>query len=183
MEVAHSVTVRPIEAIEHDIYQVLDRMVFETGRLLHEARTNHPKLYKQWVEERMPFGLDAARRIHAVYLAYSNLDDTVLGRLPKAWQALFALRNHVDSGKLLQAVESGEIGPETTQREAIRKSREWSTNSSATKRVVVEPRYHEIDILAGKLIAFDVSELNPNVKRALLRWLNLPETGHPTVSE
>jgi hypothetical protein len=172
MEVAHSVTIRPIEAIEDDIYQVLDRMVLETGRLLHEARTNHPKIYKKWVEDRMPFGLDAARRIHAVYLAYSSLDDAVLARLPKAWQALFALRHHVHSGKLLEAVESGEIGPQTTQREALHKAREWSKNSENTKLPVIEPRYHEIDILAGKLMAFDVSDLNPNVRRALTRWLD-----------
>ena len=172
MEVAHSVTIRPIEAIENDIYHVLDRMVLETGRLLHEARTNHPKIYKQWVEERMPFGLDAAKRIHAVYLAYNNLDETVLARLPKAWQALFALRHHVQSGKLLEAVESGEIGPQTTQREALRKAREWSKNSEHTKLPAIEPRYHEIDILAGKLMAFDVSDLNPNVRRALTRWLD-----------
>lgn len=183
MEVAHSVTVRPIEAIEADIYHVLDRMVLETGRLLHEARTNHPKMYKTWVEERMPFGLDAARRIHAVYLAYSNLDETVLARLPKAWQALFALRHHVGSGRLLEAVESGEIGPQTTQREAIRKAREWSATSETTQLPAIEPRYHEIDVLAGKLMSFDVSELNPNVRRALVRWLGPDAAGQPPVPQ
>ena len=161
---------RSLNDIENEIYKSFDLMVLKVGELLHEARRSHPRAFPKWVDERMPFGLDAAKRIEAVYLAYRELPETVHRQLPKAWQALFALRNHVSTGKLVAAIESGEIGPHTTQKEARKKAREWSESKSSSVKPV-EPRYWEPDLIAGKLMGFEPSDLNPNVLRALRKWL------------
>lgn len=166
-----SVKTRSLDDIEDDIYKSVDLMVLKVGELLHEARLSHPRAWKSWVEERMPFGFDAAKRIEAVYLAYRELPATLHKELPKAWQALFALRSHVASGKLVAAIESGEIGPTTTQREALRKAREWSSNKASSGVKPIEPRYWEPDYLAGKLMGYSPDDLNTNVLRALRRWL------------
>lgn len=162
---------RTLDDIEAEVFESIDRMALTVGRLLREAQELAPKQFRSWVEERLPFGIDAARRLIAVHLAYSKLPQEQIDRLPHPWQALYALRKFVDT-KLPEALASGEIGVHTTQMEAIEKAREWS--HTETSKVSLTPRYGTADLVAGKLMTFEPSDLNPDVLRALIRWTGRP---------
>ena len=162
-----------LEEIEDEVYSSIDRMCLRVGELLAEARALNPSGFKRWVEQRMPFGYDKARRLVAIHLAYSELPPEKLAQLPQPWQALYALAPFA-RGQLVEALESGEIGPDTTQAEAITKARQWKTH-----RRQVDPlraRYSTADIRAGALMELSASELNPYVREALLRWLGSAST-------
>jgi hypothetical protein len=164
---SHVTPARTLDDIEVEVFDAIDRMALNVGRLLREAQDLAPKQFRAWVEERLPFGIDAARRLIAVHLAYSELPKEQIDRLPHPWQALYALRKFVDT-KLPEALESGEIGVHTTQAEAIRKAREWSQTENP--KVSLTPRYGSADLVAGKLMTFESSDLNADVLRALIRW-------------
>ena len=151
------------------MYQAVDRMCFRLGELLHEARVLDPGGFNDWVAERMPFGLDKAKRLIAIHLAYRELPEDVRQNLPRPWQALFALRRFA-GGRLDEAIESGEIGPDTTIEKAREAAQKW-TNDSKQDDTELSARYKQPDLLAGKLMAEDPNELNPDVHRALSRWV------------
>jgi hypothetical protein len=160
---------RTLEDIADEVYEEIDRMALKVGRLLREAQELAPGEFRKWVEESLPFGIDTARRLVAIHLSYEKLSESQLKQLPHPWQALYALRKHVD-GKLPEALASGEIGTHTTQAEAIRKAREWSRDERTG--VQVADRYGAADLTAGRLMTFEPSELKPDVLRALRRWIN-----------
>lgn len=144
-------------------------MALKVGRLLREAQELAPAEFRTWVDESLPFGMDTARRLVAIHLSYQKLSEAQIEQLPHPWQALYALRKHVN-GKLPEALQSGEIGKHTTQVEAIRKAREWSRDERTG--VQVPDRYSAADLTAGRLMTFEPSDLKPDVLRALNRWTN-----------
>lgn len=150
------------------MFASIDRMCLRVGALLAEARLLDPSGFKAWVNERMPFGFDKARRLIAIHYAYSELPPEKLQQLPLPWQALYALAPHAQ-GRLLDALESGEIGPDTTQAEAITTARRWSRNRP--KAEPLEARYSTVDRRAGALMELSADDLHPYVRDALLRWL------------
>lgn len=168
-----------MDEIRAEIFTTVDRMCLRVGELLAEARTVDPGRFRQWVEAEMPFSYDTASRLVAIHLAYRELPPEKTASLPRAWQALFALREHARSGRLLGALESGEVGPDTTVAEARKRRREWS-RSQGTGRVA-EPRYGAADMLAGRLMNHDPSEMDAHVLNALRRWVNRPETASPAL--
>jgi hypothetical protein len=168
-----------LEQIEAEVYSSIDRMCLRVGELLAEARSLNPGGFKSWVEQRMPFGYDKARRLIAIHLAYRELPPEKLEQLPLPWQALYALAPF-SQGRLIEALDSGEIGPGTTQAEAITKARRWSNHRRPVDPL--QPRYSTADTRAGALMEFSPDDLNPYVREALQRWLakgSTAEVGDP----
>lgn len=159
--------------IEDEVYLSIDRMCLRVGELLAEARELDPAGFKKWVETRLPFGFDKARRLIAIHYAYRELPPEKLAQLPLPWQALYALAPFAQ-GKLMDALESGEVGPGMTQREAFTKARHWTSN----QRLVdpLEARYSIADTRAGVLMEHEARDLNPYVRDALRRWLERGST-------
>jgi hypothetical protein len=154
--------------IEVEVFEVVDRMCLHVGRLLWEAREIDGAGFREWVAERMPFGYDAAKRLIAIHLAYNELPEDVRRNLPRPWQAMFALRRWAN-GRLPAAIESGEVGPDTTVKQALELAKKWSNDSKAEDDPV-SARYAQCDLVAGKLMAMDPGDMNPDVFRALVRW-------------
>ena len=166
----HSTPIERLDEIETEVFQVVDQMCLRVGELLWEAREINPSGFQDWVNERMPFGVDTAKRLSAIFLAYRELPAESVAKLPRPWQAMFALR-HWAGGRLDDALESGEIGPTTTVKEAKTKAREWSKEQRT--KDPVKPRYTASDLAAGKLMGTDVNEMNEDVFRALTKWTSL----------
>lgn len=161
------------------MFASIDRMCLRVGELLAEARQLDPAGFKRWVAERMPFGYDKASRLIAIHFAYRELPPEKLQQLPLPWQALYALAPYA-TGQLSHALETGEIGPATTQAEAITKARHWSNHRRAADPLTA--RYSIADTRAGALMELSASDLNPYVREALLRWLGaaaMPEGDGP----
>lgn len=156
--------------IEAEVYDTVDRMCLRVGELLHEARSLNPKGFEQWVGERMPFGMDKARRLIAIHLAYHELPEDVRHNLPRPWQAMFALRKWA-GGKLTEAIEVGEVGPDTTVEQARELAKKWTKDSRTGDEETLTPRYSAPDLAAGRLMAFQPDDLNEDVFRALSRWV------------
>ena len=96
MHLAHSANrtvATTLDEMTVEIYDTVDRMVMRVGELLERGFQMYPDDWKRWVDEDLPFGLDTARRLRAVYLAYKHLPPEKLAQLPRAWQALFHDRN------------------------------------------------------------------------------------------
>jgi len=159
-----------LDEIEVEVFRAVDRMCLEVGRLMFEARAIEGPRFRQWVDERMPFGYDKAKRLIAIHLAYSELPPETQAQLPRPWQALYALR-HWAGGRLDQAIASGEVGASTTVAQAKERARKWSSDSKPPERFLSE-RHSRCDVIAGQLMAFSPDELNPDVLRALRRWVD-----------
>ena len=173
----HTPSDRLVE-IETEVFQAVDRMCLVVGALLHEARTLDRAGFVGWVETRMPFGIDKADRLIAIHLAYGALPPEMLVNMPRPWQALYALRAHV-GGRLDEAIASGEVGPDTTVKEARERSRAWGSHSKT--KISLTARYKPVDKAAGALMTHSAADLDDNVRRALLRWLQEPANGSAPV--
>jgi len=156
--------------IEVEVYETIDHMCLRLGELLWEAKEIAPQGFNGWVELRLPFGLDKAKRLIAIHLAYRELPEDVRHKLPRPWQAMFALR-HWANGRLPAAIESGEVGPDTTVKGALELAKKWS-NDSKRDDDPLPSRYAQIDVTAGQLMAGDPNDLNPSVARALSKWMS-----------
>lgn len=157
MHLAHSTNrtvATTLSEMTVEIYDTVDRMVMRVGELLDRGHRMYPDEWKRWVTEDLPFGLDTARRLRGVYLAYKHLPPETLARLPRAWQALFAIR-HLD---LDAALEMGQIGPATTVTEALELVRGRPE------------RFTEADVVAGKLMGFSPGMLSADVLDQLREW-------------
>lgn len=143
-------------------------MCLRVGELLWEARELNGPGFREWVEDRMPFGYDKARRLVAIYLAYRELPAETQAKLPRPWQAMYALR-HWAGGRLQAAIEAGEVSESTTVREAHQRARAWSSDQRPTPEL--SARYGTADLAAGALMAFSPDALNSDVRRALGNWL------------
>lgn len=158
---------RPDRTRTLDDYRVsieaeVDRMVLSVGRLLCEAKAAHPDRFNDWVENDLPFGLDTARRFMAIFVAYEHLPPETLAKLPKAWQAMFALRR-LPQAELEQGITDGAIHPGMTTDEARRYRR-------VIERTPPGSRYTPADLTAGKLMDFDPNDIDEHVWRALITW-------------
>lgn len=112
----------------------------------------YPNDWKRWVTEDLPFGPDTARRLRAVYLAYKHLPAETLAKLPRAWQALFAIR-HLDH---VAALEAGIIDADMTVAEA---------------KALTRVRFTEPDVVAGKLLSYSPEMLSADVLDQLRAWV------------
>lgn len=155
------------------MFAEVDRMCLRVGALLCEARELDPSGFQSWVEERMPFGYDKARRLIAIHLAYRDLPDSVVRNLPRPWQAMYALRRWA-GGRLGQAIEAGEVGPDTTVKGALELAKKWSSDSK-NDDFEIPARYSPADIAAGKLMGMSPDDVNADVWRALTRWMQRRE--------
>jgi len=156
--------------IEVEVFEAVDRMCLRVGELLYEAQQLDRAGFQSWVEDRMPFGFDKARRLVAIYLAYRELPAETIARLPRPWQAMFVLRRW-STGRLVDAIDSGEIGPDTTVKDALRIAKKWGSDTRPSDEVG-SARYSQIDLDAGRLMAADPNELDADVFRALSRWMS-----------
>jgi hypothetical protein len=155
MQLVHSqnrTVATTLDEMTVEIFETVDRMVMRVGELLERAWQMYPDDWKRWVVEDLPFGLDTARRLRAVYLAYKHLPPEKLAQLPRAWQALFAIR-HLDHEAL---IATGEIGPGTTVQGAL---------------AVVRGRFTDADVTAGRLMSYSPTQLSDDVLDQLRGWL------------
>jgi hypothetical protein len=146
-----------LKEIRGEIFTAIDQMVFRVGELLYEAKMLRPRTFQAWVESALPFGYDRAYRLIAIHLAYRELPEAVRNRLPRPWQALFALRHLAADGRIVAEVNSGAIHPELTVREAL--------------ALKPGPRHSDADLLVGRLLGHDPSSLDPVVRDDLVAWL------------
>lgn len=161
------------EWLTSKVYETVDRVVMSLGEYLQLGRERLGKGgYEDWVENDLPFGLDTAKRYRAVYLAYSNLRPEVLAQLPRAWQAMYALRA-VNHPSMLKMLDRGEIGPETTVLQAknvVKLFREQKYTDGAAE-APTPPVGSRADRAAAELMDYDPAEMSPGVRAALDSWL------------
>lgn len=159
------------------IYARIDAFVLEIGALLHHAFTNHRAVYDDWVETQLPFGLDKARRMRMIYVAYRELPTETLARLPAPWQSLYAL-TRIDRPALEAAIEDGTVHPDLTVRETCEVVA--GLNGRETKR------HTEADLVAAKLASLPPESLTPPARDLLQQWLGQsraqPQPPHSSAS-
>ena len=146
------------------IYATVDRMALRVGELVDRGRrvAGTKREYERWVREDLPFGLDTAKRLRAIYLAYEELPPAVLERMPRPWQALYALVA-VDRPVLEAAVADGRVRPELTVEETRELARDLRGQPS-------RPR-SRLDGLVERITAFPVEDLSQSAQERLWCWL------------
>lgn len=139
-------------------------MALRVGELLESAlqRVGNER-WRGWVESDLPFGLETARRLRAVYLGCSQLPTEVVAQLPRPWQALYALVK-VPQAELAAAVESGQVHPGLSARAAIAVSKDL--RGTGTRQ------FSPLDVIAGRLLAASPDDLSADVAERLRRWLD-----------
>lgn len=159
----HSIS--SLQTLEHyrvAIIERLDGTALAVGRLLREAKQADPDNFDEWVRVCLPVGYETARRLIAISAAYEKLPEELTAKLPRPWQALYAI--HALPVEAISAgVASGQLSSLTTVREAQEYTREW--------RGVTEGRVKRADIAAGALMQFPASDLSPETRRAVQAWL------------
>jgi hypothetical protein len=169
-----------LDEIEREVYSEVDRMCLRVGALLHEARQLAGRQFPSWVEHNMPFGIDKARRLIAIHLAYSELPEETVAQLPRPWQALYALRARAP--QMPELIASGEVSTEMTVVQSRVLARRWSSN---TPPATDEPRgyrpggsrFRTADTRAGDLMNHSPDDLSAPVRESLVRWLSRAEDG------
>ena len=152
-----------------------DTAALTIGAELIEAKREHPGQFMTWVAEALPFGIDTAERLMAVTRTFANADPEVLASLPRARTTLFAL-TRLPADRLRQAIESGEVTPHTTYREALAlrdaAESEWEPVDMPEPQPsqASEPRI-TADIVAKELLRFPVGALSDDYVVRLRRWL------------
>jgi hypothetical protein len=160
-----------LEEIEREVFNELDRTCLRVGGLLLEAKEIDPGGFADWVDTKMPFKLDTANRLVAIHVAYRELPAETLAQLPRAWQALFALRA-IPQAALVDEIEAGDITPDMTVIEAKKKARDWNRKREGKpRRDPLTDRYSAADLRAGALMDLPATDLNEHVAAALGRWL------------
>jgi hypothetical protein len=137
-------------------------MVLNVGAILCQAKEQHPDQFAQWVEQELPFGLGTARRLMAIHLAFKELPPEIIGRLPKPWQALFAIRK-LSRDELEEHIDNGVLSPTTTVQEAKKLM-------ALKNRGPVTRRYSTTDLLIGKLMDHNPDDVDSFVWEAFLKW-------------
>lgn len=145
------------------IFERIDSFVEDLGKELQEAFDRYPADYERWVTECLPFGLDKARRLRMVYKASLHLPPEVRERLPRPWQALYAV-TRLPPETLTEAVESGTVHSEMTVREAQETTRTLSGRETK--------RFSEVDLLVGRLVKLPRSTLGPDAEGLLTSWFS-----------
>lgn len=74
-----------------DVYAAIDLAVMRMGEVIHlQSERLSRRAFERWVREELPFDVWTARRVRAVYLAWSELPEPMLDGMPRPWEALFA---------------------------------------------------------------------------------------------
>lgn len=140
----------------------LDTVVLRVGEKLQWAFDHFRDEYDEWVRDCLPFGLDAARRMRMIWKASVLLPPETLGRLPRAYQAMWAL-TRLEPGVLTAAVDHGLVHPALTVRDSITVVRQLSGR---------ETRWlSEADLLAGRLVGLPLASVSVEARRLLDDWL------------
>lgn len=148
--------------IAAQIYASIDRMALRIGELLQRALEAHgTERFREWVTNDLPFGIETARRMRAVYLAYREFPPELLASMPAPWQALYAL-SKVPRPRLVEAIESGEVHARLSARAAIEVSKELRGGTR---------HFSQLDVIAGRLLAASPDDLSSDVLARLRRWL------------
>ena len=155
------------------VIETVEAAVMKLGELLELGRSRLGKeVYDSWVTDDLPFGLDTAKRYRAIWRAYSELDAEVLKRLPRPWQAMYAL-SAVASSDLRTLVAEGQVSPSTTVADARTLAQRYRADRWTGEAPGPEPRpsASAADRAAMALMEYDPSELSPRVRVALDAWL------------
>lgn len=153
-----------LQDITERIYARLDRFALDLGRDLQEAyEIAGKRAFERWVENELPFGVDKARRLRAIHLAYEHLPPEKLAALPRSWQAMFSF-TRLERPAIEAAIDDGTIHPDMTVRDAVDTARQLSGRETK--------RHSEADILVGRLIGRPVEELGDRARELLVEWLH-----------
>lgn len=152
-----------LEEITDRIYDRIDRFALDLGAALDEAFTLRPDVYEQWVTECLPFGLDKARRLRMIHRAAEALPEDVLARLPRPWQAMFAI-SRLPTGVIVSEVESGRIHESMTVRETNAVVADLKTPGGTR-------RHSEADLVVGRLAGLAPESLSIDAADLLRGWL------------
>lgn len=166
-----------LREITEDIYATIDRFALDLGAKLQYAYEQFPDLYDEWVTNCLPFGLDKARRLRMIHKAAEHLPPDVLERLPRPWQALYAI-TRLPVAQLVEATESGVVHPDLTVRESRDVARELSGRETR--------RFSEADLLVGRLVKLPRSSVGSAAESLLTGWLGQsmaqPQPPHSSAS-
>lgn len=169
---------KPLDEYRNEIAGVLNRTAIEIGTILIEAKYAHPRQFRQWVDEELPFATDKAHQLMAISRAFRELPAEKKELLPAPWTTLFTLTK-VDRPELEAAIETGLISPSTTGAQALAltgkapadppKPRDWV--SGPPKGTVTSTSRLPVSLLVRELLRYDPSDLNPTQRQALEGWL------------
>lgn len=166
----------PLEERTKRIYGHMNEACFEIGHELIAAKMEHPGRFMEWVEDSLPFGIDKAERLMAVTRAFATAPPEMREALPNPYTTLFEL-SRLPAERLQRAIESGEVTPDTTYREAralrdAAESPEWERVEmpEVTPSPAAEPRL-SADLVAKELMRYPASRLSGEMIVALRRWL------------
>lgn len=166
----------PLEDRRQRIVATLESAAIDIGRELIGAKKDHQGCFLRWVEDELPFGIDKAERLMAITRTFANCDPEMRAALPKAHTTLFEL-TRLPADRLRRAVESGEVNPSITYREAmalrdVADPPEWEPIEMPPLEPspASEPRLGA-DLVAKELMRFPRGQLSDEVTVSLRRWL------------
>lgn len=148
---------------------VLEDAALGIGQELIDAKNEHPGGFVEWVETKLPFGLDKAERLMAITRCFSDYDAETRALLPPAWSALYEL-TRLPSERLANAIEAGEITPQMTVKSArqlaweAKLAKEGQPRSSRPTRLTA-------DVVAAELMRYPSYEMSDPVRAALKEWM------------
>lgn len=151
-----------LEEITDRIYARIDRFALDLGAELDEAFRLHPAVYERWVTECLPFGLDKARRLRMIHRAFGALPDDVLARLPRPWQAMFAI-SRLPAEAISDGIESGRIHADLTVKAANELVADVKQGGTR--------RHSEADLVVGRLVGLPPESLSGDAAALLRGWL------------
>lgn len=177
------------------ILTVASDAAIRIGMELIAAKRDHPGWFLRWVDESLPFGPDKAERLMAVARAFGAVDPAVMAALPRPWTALFEL-SRLAPEQLAQVIESGEIAPDTTVREARELVASFRSGTHEpeppeepieVEAIVVKPPKPLVELPDPLVIAVlrtDRSELDEWLAEQLREWLGpAPERPYEGLDE
>lgn len=182
----HTEVVTTLDERRDRILAIVGTAALDVGAELLAAKREYPGEFMRWVSTELPFGIDKAERLMAVSRAFADADPFVRAALPPAWTALFELAR-LPIGQVQQSIESGEIAPEMTVRDA----RKLVTGLLDPPELLpkrptpgpppgFDPNVRlDGNILASELVRTDRSALSESVEYLLRQWIG-PDPGEET---
>lgn len=166
----------PLDERAKRIVGHLERAAIDIGAELIEAKREHPGRFMAWVGAELPFSIDKAERLMAITRTFANCDPEMRSSLPRAHTTLFEL-TRLPADRLRHAIETGEVTPEITYREAVALRSvadppEWEPIEMPPLQPspVAEPRIGA-DLVAKELMRFHRGHLSDEMTVALRRWI------------
>lgn len=169
------------------IYEVMEDAAIDVGRHLIAAKAEHPGEFIAWVERELPFGIDKAERLMAITRSLGDVGPEIRAALPPAYSTLFHL-SRLPPPRLREAVETGEVHPGSTYREAEALARSVNGNgvSAGAEHAergrpvpMPEPEPSPVtdrtriaaELVAEELMRFGADQLSDEMTRRLRTWL------------